>query len=267
MTNTKQVNYVGNYDKINPDFWKRVEGFFIDKGYDIKACSYDIEAAPDILLILNPYSINDYFYDIHLLWVSYFKENDILKNTKVIISGFAKECPAYKNNYISFIDFEKKFSDFYVGLKTLGELKTLEELSKDEENHITRANILKALVDFFQGHHDRSLFQRFNYLEMAMKNIYYTTTGEVNRTFDYAIDKMKPIAINEWKNFENRWMFYRNFLHSTPFTIEGKQIEKAIIFLRSFLKGNKKIEESNIQEIVSQIAMIRDNLNEMEKYV
>ena len=262
MNTTKQIHYVGNYDKINPGFWNRLATFFNERGYETEHYSYDGIAVPDVLLLLNPYSINDYFYDIHLLWVSYFKRNDLLKNTKILISGFGKECPAYEDNYISFIDYEKKFDTI------LPKLKTVKELPQFQKDHITRANILKALVDFFKGHHDRSLFQRFNYLEMALKNIYYTTTGEVNRTFEYSIDKMKPIAIEEWKNFENRWNFYRNFLKSTPFKKEGEFIEnEAMRFIDDFLKGRKEIEKDNIKSIVTQVGIIRDNLNEMEEYV
>ena len=38
-------------------------------------------------------------------------------------------------------------------------------------------------------------------------------------------------------------------------------------FIDDFLKGRKEIEKDNIKSIVTQVGIIRDNLNEMEEYV
>jgi hypothetical protein len=259
---SKTVHYIGNYDKINEKFWDNLVAFYGNKGYELKPYKYNSEKAPTILLLLNPVEINTNFYDIHLLWVAYFKKNRFFQDSKILISGFANQCAPYETNYLSFVDYEEEFE------KIVTNLKTVKELDNYKEEHITRANILKALLDFFKGHNDRSLFQRFNYLEMALKNIYYTTTEEIQKSFEEGVKQMRPIAIEEWKNFENRWKFYKNFLNSTPFNKEEGLIQEGIKFINDFLKEEKEeITVENIKLIVDKVEFIRHNLNEMNKYV
>ena len=261
----KTIHCIGNYNEINPNFWNRLVQFYESKNYKIEP--YDYEKRIDsnnILLLLNPFDINDYYYDIHLLWVAYFKKNPAFREVKIIISGFSNTCSAYEDNYISFIDYEEKFDNFIQNLK---EIKNLSGYTKKD---VTRANIIKALLDFFKGHNDRSLFQEFNYLEMALKNILYTTTGDIDRSFEYGVTKMQPLAKEKWKVFESRWQFYKPFLKSTPFQLEGNEIDKAIKFLNVFLKqetASKEITTKNIKKIVAETGVIRHNLNEMSKYV
>lgn len=261
----KIIHFIGNYKDTEPAFWNRLEAFCSKKDFELVEFEIEKNEIPTILLLLNPYNINGYLYDIHLLWIAFLKQNEIYNATKIIISGFSSRCTAYhayKDNYLSLIDYEETFDD-----KFIDTLVIVKELKDYKEKDITRANILKALVDFFAGHHDRSLFQHFNYLEMALKNINYVAMGAIERSFEEGLKKMKDVAVSEWQHFENRWNFYKKFLQSTPFGREELQIKEAIGFINQFLKQDKKITSENIGVIVEKAAAIRNNLNKMNKYV
>ena len=263
MANKQGVYYIGNLDKINPAFWERLKVFYEKQNFDlIPYDDFDPKKSKlEYLLLLNPYLINKHFYKIHLLWIAYLKQHMNYKETKLIVSGFRESCEVNASNYISFLNYSN-FEEFFKNLKSIRKLQA------PTEKDLSKINISKTLIDFFKGHHDRSLFQRFNYLEMSLKNINFTIKGEISRTFREAIGQMMPLAKKEWKRFENRWRYYYVFLESTPFKYEGESIENKIKSLNQFFKKvNSNYSENDFEDVLEGIAQIRENLDKMSHYV
>jgi hypothetical protein len=249
------VHYIANNVRIEQ---KLIDYFNNQK---IAFHKYDLDAleAVDVLFLVNPFKIGDIYYDIHLLWQAYFKMEKA--NTKVIVCNMAedKNC-ACTENYLCVTLFPTNFENWLKNTKTVKDLPRIPPIND---------SIRKQLKKFFQGHHHSSLFQRFNYLQMTVKNIEYARLGEIDRTFQEAKEKLFELAEEQLKSFENRWNFYQRFFECCPFKKIGKEVTEKLSTIIEFFEDEDLQTEKEFcnRQIPALVNDIRLSLITMEGYV
>jgi hypothetical protein len=192
------------------------------------------------------------------LWQAYLQENE--PKTKLIICNMNENSNNYNDNYICITDFPKDFN------KTIKNAVTVKDLPRIEAINLS---IRKQLESYFKGHHHSSLFQKFNYLEMTIKNINYTIEDEIDRTFQEAKDNLFKLAKEQLENFDIRWKFYLRFFKYSPFKPNRDKIIANLNVVTGYFNNQliQTEEEFVKREIPKMLSEIRECLNEMEKYV
>jgi len=249
----KRVYYIGNDKNIAC----KLETYFDERRYSLLPYDLGELESVEILLIVNPYKIGGMFYDIHLLWKEYLLRN--ATDTKLIVLNICNECT--ESNAYRLLDFPNRFD------KTLSEI---EPLSKDMDIKLHCMSILEQLESFFKGHHHSSLYQKFNYLQMSVKNIYYAINGDIDRSFEEAKELILPMAEKLWQDFHNRWDYYKRFFVCCPFSREGKEVSLIIERVSPYFKGQiNEQTESAFKEIdaLSGMERVRELLDQMSEYI
>jgi hypothetical protein len=249
------VHYIANNKRIKQ---KLIDYF---EYQEVRFRPYDLEKIPnvDILFLANPFKIGDIYYDIHLLWQAYFKIKS--PNTKIIVCNMMedKNCNCTEN-YLCATSFPFDFKEYLKTIKTVTDLPPIPPIND---------SIRTQLKSFFQGHHHSSLFQRFNYLQMTIKNIEYARLGEIDRTFQEAKEHLFELADEQLASFENRWIFYQRFFECCPFKKIGKKITENLKTVIEFFNDEDLQTEKEFcnRQIPALIEDIRNLLTEMETYV
>lgn len=248
------VHYIYNNVRIE----NKIKEYF--ERQEIKAVLYDMKTleSVDVLLLINPCKVGDMYYDMHLLWQAYLRVK--APNTKLIICNMNEKSNLHNHNYLCITDFPNDFNT------TIKNAVTVKDLTRIEAINLS---IRKQLESYFKGHHHSSLFQKFNYLEMTIKNINYTIDDEIDRTFQEAKDSLFELAKEQLENFDVRWKFYLRFFKYSPFKPNRDKIIRNLKVVTEYFNNPliQTEEEFVEREIPKMLREIRACLNEMEKYV
>lgn len=255
----KTIHYIGN----NKEILGKLRRHFSERDNDFNLEPYNITelTVVDVLLILEPFKVRtgDYYF-IHPIWRAFFMKHPLFSNDiKLIVAGFEEhECP----NYLNLRSFPTDFSSVITRAFRLNEDWGI-ELGKYEDQQI-----IARLNQFFKGHDPVSLFQKLTYVSNSIKNINYTISGEIARSFEYAITEMLPLGKQQWQEFEIRWAIYQPYFECCPFSEEKREME-ALLERIAPIFGAVRPSKSMFLEVdyVQVLEDIHQCLEKMHQYV
>lgn len=255
----KMLDYISN----NQDIIPKLEYHFSENDTDFELRPYDLKGIPETenLLIIEPFKVQtgDYYF-IHPIWRSFFKQNQQFPNTtKLIVAGFEDfDDP----NYINLRSFPASFASVLENAQSLNGDWGI-DLNKYEDQQI-----ISRLNQFFKGHDMVSLFQKLTYLDISIKNINYTLTGEIDKSYEEGIEFMFPLSKQHWREFEIRWAIYQPYFECCPFSEEKAEMEALLDQITPFFESDQPSSEMFLKiNCVKVLDEIHHCLEKMHRYV
>lgn len=196
------------------------------------------------------------------MWRRYLKDSkDGVKDVKLIVAGFNLCTDPDCANHLNLTEVPQNINGFLANTKSVDEDW---EISGDG----VKEEIQEKLSSFFKGHGSYSLFQKLNYLQMAIINIQESIAGNLGRSYEDAITNMIPLSHKLWREFQNRWESYQVYFVCTPFCSSQNKIEQLLEEIKGFFELEKpSIEEFQKYPCLKHIKTIRKELKHMNKYV
>lgn len=251
------ILYVSNNQLIET----KLKEYFNQQNISFTPYAYEQQKATAVpyLMIIEPFRIRENMYSIHEIWKSYFTINQEKYVKLIVVDFYDYDCPNYLNLLKMPVDIHKW-------------LASIHDLNQDwciEQQQIgLNQNVIQPMTKFFKGHGPNSLFQNLNAWQFSVKNIHYTITGEIDRTYEEALKRVFPRAQKQWQEFRQRWRSYHIFFTCCPFALEKKKIISLLEQIEPyFLEDCPPAALFQSTKCLESLKQIRSQLTKMDRYV
>ncbi|MEM9918261.1 MAG: hypothetical protein AAF990_09215 [Bacteroidota bacterium] len=237
---------------------KKLSAYFNKRNYTLK--KYDLNQLDSVhyLLLIEPYSIQGNYFDIHRIFRNYFeKESSRHSKLKLLVAGFDTGCDC--RNYLNLLDMPSNIDAFLLRAGVIREPWKIRPSNGD---------LIAQLDKFFMGHHRVSLFQRLNYLQFGITNIKDAIEGNIEgQNHETAWLNAADILRTEMDSFTNRWRNYSIYFECCPFHQPMKEVQKLMGHLRSYIFEQSDQSVFERYDCPRVVADIRKELVKMQEYV
>lgn len=219
-----------------------------------------------ILLIIEPFKVNDRYIAVSEVWRNYLKVK--AAEVKLIVAGFI----AYEHpNYIDLMALPNDLEVFVQAAANIQEeyLFPWDSNPKERYKWAVGMDMVDKLRQLFKGHGKQSIAAQLSKIRATIDILDEVAREGIEERWQAVLEEFWEMGVKEMQYFCDRWYNYYDFFKYLPFYKQAEEINQMVKKISPFFQYSKPptaIAFLN-HKCLNKIELIKNHLNEIKKYV